>query len=150
LLGGFNPYGYVFDPTGWVDPLGLQSCKVPNTDEKKVPNPNGKKGGEKHQAKVQEIKDDIVSRGMTAESEYRYVTPEGHKSSRYADVVALDSSGNVVEVYQVGRSLKKPSQTLQTEYGDIVPVSRERKAITDIKGSPAYNGEDVIYHAYDR
>ncbi|MDU8925668.1 RHS repeat-associated core domain-containing protein, partial [Pasteurellaceae bacterium LIM206] len=23
LLGGFNPYGYVFDPTGWVDPLGL-------------------------------------------------------------------------------------------------------------------------------
>ncbi|HDR1023047.1 TPA: RHS repeat-associated core domain-containing protein, partial [Pasteurella multocida] len=26
LLGGFNPYGYVFDPTGWVDPLGLAGC----------------------------------------------------------------------------------------------------------------------------
>ncbi|WP_422399004.1 RHS repeat-associated core domain-containing protein [Xenorhabdus griffiniae] len=23
LLGGFNPYGYVHNPTGWVDPLGL-------------------------------------------------------------------------------------------------------------------------------
>lgn len=23
LLGGFNPYEYVFDPTGWIDPLGL-------------------------------------------------------------------------------------------------------------------------------
>ncbi|MGC7559044.1 RHS repeat-associated core domain-containing protein [Pasteurella sp. PK-2025] len=26
LQGGFNPYGYVFDPTGWVDPLGLAVC----------------------------------------------------------------------------------------------------------------------------
>ncbi|MGC7590491.1 HNH/endonuclease VII fold putative polymorphic toxin, partial [Bisgaard Taxon 46] len=26
LLGGFNPYGYVFDPTGWIDPLGLAGC----------------------------------------------------------------------------------------------------------------------------
>ncbi|MDU8925702.1 hypothetical protein RYD26_12520, partial [Pasteurellaceae bacterium LIM206] len=25
LLGGFNPYGYVFNPTGWVDPLGLEA-----------------------------------------------------------------------------------------------------------------------------
>ena len=26
LLGGFNPYGYVFNPSGWVDPLGLAGC----------------------------------------------------------------------------------------------------------------------------
>ncbi|MDU8925642.1 HNH/endonuclease VII fold putative polymorphic toxin [Pasteurellaceae bacterium LIM206] len=26
LLGGFNPYGYVGIPTGWVDPLGLAGC----------------------------------------------------------------------------------------------------------------------------
>ena len=25
LLGGFNPYGYVFNPSLWVDPLGLES-----------------------------------------------------------------------------------------------------------------------------
>ena len=23
LLGGFNPYGYVFNPSGWIDPFGL-------------------------------------------------------------------------------------------------------------------------------
>ena len=28
LLGGFNPYGYVFNPTGWVDPWGLKGCTV--------------------------------------------------------------------------------------------------------------------------
>ena len=26
LLGGFNPYGYVFNPSGWIDPLGLAGC----------------------------------------------------------------------------------------------------------------------------
>ncbi|MGC7590494.1 RHS repeat-associated core domain-containing protein [Bisgaard Taxon 46] len=31
LLGGFNPYGYVFDPTGWVDVLGLKP-KIPPFD----------------------------------------------------------------------------------------------------------------------
>ncbi|WP_275371143.1 RHS repeat-associated core domain-containing protein [Xenorhabdus bovienii] len=26
LLGGVNPYGYVHNPTGWVDPFGLMDC----------------------------------------------------------------------------------------------------------------------------
>ncbi|WP_237585559.1 RHS repeat-associated core domain-containing protein, partial [Proteus sp. G2615] len=34
LLGGFNPYGYVHCPTGWVDPLGLLGCKVTIGDKK--------------------------------------------------------------------------------------------------------------------
>ena len=28
LLGGFNPYGYVHCPTGWVDPFGLEGCPI--------------------------------------------------------------------------------------------------------------------------
>ncbi|WP_424406649.1 RHS repeat-associated core domain-containing protein [Pasteurella sp. PK-2025] len=28
LLGGFNPYGYVFDPTGWIEPFGLVVCST--------------------------------------------------------------------------------------------------------------------------
>ncbi|HDR1023049.1 TPA: hypothetical protein QB352_002368 [Pasteurella multocida] len=32
MLGGFNPYGYVFDPTGWVDPLGLKGCTTSISD----------------------------------------------------------------------------------------------------------------------
>nr|WP_281241275.1 RHS repeat-associated core domain-containing protein [Thorsellia anophelis] len=27
LAGGFNPYGYVHNPTGWIDPLGLVCCE---------------------------------------------------------------------------------------------------------------------------
>ncbi|UDN35147.1 RHS repeat-associated core domain-containing protein [Proteus sp. NMG38-2] len=31
LLGGFNPYGYVYCPTGWVDPLGLSGLFTGST-----------------------------------------------------------------------------------------------------------------------
>lgn len=30
LLGGLNPYGYVHNPTGWVDPFGLAGEDCPN------------------------------------------------------------------------------------------------------------------------
>ncbi|EPG7576104.1 RHS repeat domain-containing protein [Providencia rettgeri] len=36
LLGGFNPYGYVHCPTGWVDPFGLAGCP-PNDFSKAKP-----------------------------------------------------------------------------------------------------------------
>ncbi|MTD29424.1 RHS repeat-associated core domain-containing protein, partial [Erwinia sorbitola] len=29
LAGGINPYGYVHNPLGWIDPLGLTACSVP-------------------------------------------------------------------------------------------------------------------------
>jgi RHS repeat-associated protein len=29
LAGGINVYAYAFNPTGWIDPLGLQSTKCP-------------------------------------------------------------------------------------------------------------------------
>jgi hypothetical protein len=45
-----------------------------------------------------------------------------------------------VEINQVGRSTKK--------YGS--PVSRERKAIRDIRGSKDYNGARIKYHPYDK
>ena len=35
LLGGFNPYGYVHCPTGWVDPFGL-SCKPTPKQQKQI------------------------------------------------------------------------------------------------------------------
>ncbi|MFB0773531.1 RHS repeat domain-containing protein [Proteus cibi] len=47
LLGGFNPYGYVHCPTGWVDPFGLagEDCDklvatLKNTPKKDPPKPN--------------------------------------------------------------------------------------------------------------
>ncbi len=31
LAGGIDPHGYVLNPTGWSDPLGLMGCSAPNT-----------------------------------------------------------------------------------------------------------------------
>ncbi|WP_231585796.1 RHS repeat-associated core domain-containing protein [Yersinia aldovae] len=34
LLGGNNPYGYVHNPLGWVDPYGLAACPIAKLKEK--------------------------------------------------------------------------------------------------------------------
>ena len=45
-----------------------------------------------------------------------------------------------MEIHQVGKSTKKHG----------APVSRERKAIRDIRSSADYNGAKIYYHAYDK
>ncbi|MTD29430.1 hypothetical protein GK011_21140 [Erwinia sp. J316] len=34
LAGGINPYGYVHNPLGWIEPLGLTSCQLSAAMEK--------------------------------------------------------------------------------------------------------------------
>jgi RHS repeat-associated protein len=96
--------------------------KNQDKQDKKTPNPNGRKGGPEHQAKVKEIQKDIQSRGLNSETEYQVKTPGGEKSSRYVDVVAKDKNGNVVEMHQAGK---------QTQAGN--PVARETRALNDIE-----------------
>jgi RHS repeat-associated protein len=110
---------------------GIFSCG----DKKKVPNPNGKKGGKPHQDKVRDVADDIQARGLTPGFEERVMTPKGSKGSRYTDVVAKDANGAVLERHQVGR---------QTNGG--LPVSRERRALDDIEGA---TGMKPIFHPYN-
>ena len=55
-------------------------------------------------------------------------------------VVVYDSKGRVMEIHQVGRTTKRTGAL----------VSRERKAIRDIRSSVEYNGAKIIYHPYDR
>jgi hypothetical protein len=102
---------------------------------KDVPNPFGKKGGLEHQAKVNEVANDVKSRGLEARKEGKIETPGGNKDTRYADVVGKDAQGNVVEIHQVGR---------QTQGG--LPVSRERQAIQDIKNA---TGQTPQFHPYN-
>ena len=45
-----------------------------------------------------------------------------------------------MEIHQVGRTTKRTGAL----------VSRERKAIRDIRSSVEYNGAKIIYHPYDR
>ena len=121
-------------------PSNSNVSTVKNNTLKTPPNPNGKKGGVAHQNKIKEIATDIEERGFTPEYEYKYDTSGGFKDTRYADVVGLDSQGRVAEIHQVGRSTKK--------YG--APISRERKAIRDIRLSSNYNGARIKYHPYDK
>ena len=103
-------------------------------------NPNGRRGGEAHQNKVKEIIDDAESRNLKYDTEYKFDTTGGTKNTRYADVVVYDSKGRVMEIHQVGKTTKRHG----------APVSRERKALNDIRSSSDYNGAKIIYHAYDR
>lgn len=127
LLGGSPSQGQA-QPSG-------QSAAEPAA--KAPPNPYGKLGSPAHRAVVEEVKTKIVSRpGQVLESrgEYKINTPRGSKPVRYADVVALDAEGNVVEIHQVGRITKS---------GQL--VSREVRAMQDISRS---TGVPVIFHPY--
>ena len=152
---GLNLYAYCnSNPVMYSDPSGFEAtptqqsmCKRKNGGEKDsksgsktVPNPNGKKGGVAHQSVIDDIKTDAEKRGLTYDTEYKYDTTGGYKNSRYADVVVYDSKGRVMEIHQVGRTTKRTG----------APVSRERKAIRDIRSSVEYNGAKIIYHPYDR
>jgi RHS repeat-associated protein len=91
--------------------------------ELRVPNPNGKLGSPEHQAGIEAQANDIRLRNpeLNIVREYRTKGPFEKFGSRYADLVALDKQGNLVEVYQVGRVT-----------GEGFPVSREVNAISDI------------------
>ena len=103
---------------------------------KKVPNPNGRKGGLAHQDKVNDIAKDIKDRGLKPKAEYHVKTPGGKKSNRFVDVVGLDHKNNVVEMHQVGVQTKKE-----------LPVKRERDALDDIEGASGIRPE---FHPYNK
>jgi RHS repeat-associated protein len=104
--------------------------------EKKVPNPNGRKGGAEHQAVVDEVEADIEARGLKPEREVHVRTPGGDKENRFADVGARDANGDLVELHQVGKEKKNGE-----------PISREQKAINDINRA---TGLDTQFHPYNR
>jgi len=117
---------------------------------KNVPNPHGKKGGPAHQAGIEDVKNDIESRGLEPVDELRVKTPNGEKSSRFIDVAAKDpATGEIVEVHQVGKTTKSGK-----------PVSRERKAMKDIKRTikdktsearyPFSEDPTGVFHPYDK
>lgn len=95
------------------------------------PNPNGKKGSQAHQNTVQEIGNDLKSRGYDVTYEYRVDCPGGYKNTRYIDVYATNGSDSIG--IQVGR---------MTAGGQ--PVARERRALADIIAA----GFNVIFTRY--
>lgn len=123
-----------------ANPGDLKSPKVvaPNN----VPNPYGKLGSPAHRAKVQEVVSDIESRGLQARPEFSVKTVNGQKDVRFMDVVAVDpKTGRVVEVHQVGRTLKSDP---------MVPIARERAALRDVRYSPELRGAKRFFHDYQQ
>ena len=102
---------------------------------KRGPNPNGRKGGLAHQNTVDNIKPTNANGKM--QTEYRYKTPNGTKTNRFADKVEI-VDGEVTKIYQVGKV---------NENG--LPISREAKAIVDIINSPDYNGAPIYFVPYN-
>jgi len=102
----------------------------------KVPNPNGKKGGDAHQSTIRNIKP--TQEGGKIVTERRYDTTGGYKKYRFADAVEIDSEGKIIRIYQAGKMNKNGT-----------PVKRERLAIEDILGSDDYNGVEIYFLPYN-
>lgn len=103
-------------------------------EEKKVPNPYGRKGGLEHQAKVNEVAEEIQTRGFQSIKEQilRFL---GMKKYRYADVVAVDNR-EIVEIHQIGK---------ETRNGN--PVKREQLVMDEIKKEMDIS---VSFHSYNK
>ncbi len=111
-----------------------------NAAGKLPPNPYGKLGGPAHQAKVGEVAEDIRSRGLIPRTEAPIGTVNGQKATRVMDVVAVDpATGRIVEVHQVGKTLKSDPK---------VPIARERDALRDVRHSPEIRGAKRYFHEY--
>ncbi|TKC98507.1 hypothetical protein [Polyangium fumosum] len=104
-------------------------------NERRVPNPNGRNGGDAHQAKVREVTENVKKRGLEPAKEDRVKTPGGHKENRYVDV-AGKRGNEVVERHQVGKQTK-----------DGQPVARERQALDDVERA---TGERPTFHPYNK
>jgi hypothetical protein len=103
---------------------------------KKVPNPDGKKGGKDHQEKIAQVANEVEKRGLLVDVEYYVRVFQGLKN-RFVDIAGLDKVTNeVVELHQIGKQNKDGS-----------PVKRERLAIADIEKKFLIK---VIFHPYNK
>ena len=104
-------------------------------------NPNGKKGGEAHQQKTQELKDELIAQGYQVDTEVMFGNYQegytGHKSKRFADVVAYVDD-KIAKIFQIGKVNKNG-----------LPVSRESKAIEDIMNSLDSKGTPITFVPYN-
>jgi RHS repeat-associated protein len=134
----YNPRGETLEAPSPPTSIGA-SVEVPSA-QKFVPNPYGKLGSPAHRAKVAEVRSDIEARGLIAETEVPIRTVGGAKATRSMDVVARDpATGQIVEVHQVGRVLKSDP---------LVPVSRERQALRDVRYSPELRAARRFFKEY--
>jgi RHS repeat-associated protein len=113
----------------------MEARKEATDAPKSCPNPNGKKGGAKHQEVVKEVEQGVKDRGLTPVKELPVETPGGEKGKRFVDVAGQNAEGETVETHQVGK---------QTQGGN--PVAREGRALDDIEKA---TGQRPTFHPYN-
>jgi hypothetical protein len=105
---------------------------------KKVNNPDGKKGGEKHQAAIKKAIELVEKQDLLARTEFMIATPNGKKKKRFIDVVGLDSLLQLVFPIQAGKAR-----------ADGKPVKREQEAIEDIENETGLKITFINYEKND-
>ena len=91
-------------------------------NEKKVPNPNGKKGSLEHREKIDEVVKEMENRNLLVVKEVFIRLFGKSKKCRFADAAGFDEDNNFAEIHQVGKTNKNGT-----------PVKRERDALDDIE-----------------
>lgn len=90
-------------------------------EDKKIPNPYGRKGGLKHQEKVEEIALEIRDKKRNPVKEF-FIRLFTNDKAKFIDVAEFEEDGNLIDFYQVGK---------QNKNGE--PVKRERDALDEIE-----------------
>jgi len=126
----------VSEAPGSVNTESVGSQIGESIGEKKVPNPNGKKGGEAHQNGIKEAGKELQEQGYNKiENEVKVETPGGNKESRYVDVQGTNTNTGKIKQVQVGKQNKNGT-----------PASRERKALDDIEEATGVRPEFKPYN----
>jgi len=103
------------------------------SEKRNIPNPHGRKGGKAHQDLIKKIEKEIDDQDLFSDTENEVIINSNKK--RFADIAAIDISGDVIEYHQIGKQNKDGS-----------PVARERRAIDEIEKA---TGKKVWFHAYN-
>jgi len=92
-------------------------------ENKKVPNPWGKKGCPEHREEIDKLAVEIGKTGLDFVKEFNVPTPNGKKNRRFVDIASIEKfSGDPVDFYQVGKINKSGN-----------PPTRETEAMKDIE-----------------
>ncbi len=135
---GINDLGKTNVPSAQMplgSPLMMGTASYTKSD-KKVPNHNGKKGGEAHQKTIDKEEQRLKDQGYDkTEREVPVATPGGTKEKRYIDLKGTNTKTGATEEVQVGKQNKNGT-----------PVSREQKALNDIEKATGVRPTYVPYN----
>jgi len=142
--GGLELYGYVPDPTAWIDSFGLSGQRYLDKvklDGKPYAKPGPKTDPEApHNKMIRQIIKDETDKGLDhigggTKTEKVLQTPGGFKPVRRPDVSFEDPVTKEITHHNVGMGVHQP-------------IIREREALQDIRTLADPKNRNITYHSY--